>query len=194
MDEVELKFRTRVRLDDIDFATVALCYVNIIAGATFSIGFKYAGTGNLKAKEMIINQIEFFRKQLKVVPATQPCGGPILTNTSVETKNQVDKNTVETCLCVLSFALGMVMAGTCDVECFRQLRVLRKRMEGEMNYGYNMAINMSIGFLFLGSGAYTFSRSQEAISALVCATYPILPNSSSDNRPEKSSSGIKTST
>ena len=60
--------------------------------------------------------------------------------------------------------------------------MLRKRVEGEMHYGYNLAINMSIGFLFLGSGAYTFSRSQEAIAALVCATYPILPSSSSDNR------------
>ena len=55
MEEVEQKFNTRVRLDDIDFATVALCYVNIIAGATFSIGFKYAGTGNTKAKDLIIN-------------------------------------------------------------------------------------------------------------------------------------------
>ena len=87
MDEVEHKFKNRVRLDDIDFATVALCYVNILAGATFSIGFKYAGTGNTKAKELIIRQIEFFRKKLKVVPATQPCGGPILTNTTPETKN-----------------------------------------------------------------------------------------------------------
>ena len=135
----------------------------------------------MKAKELIIDQIDFFRK-LKVVPATQPCGGPILTNTSAETKNQIDKNTVETCLCVLGFALGMVMAGTCDVNSFRQLRILRKRIEGEMHYGYNMAINMAIGFLFLGSGAYTFSRSQQAIAALLCATYPVLPNSASDNR------------
>ena len=105
-----------------------------------------------------------------------------MTNTTVETKNQIDKNTVETCLCVLGFALGMVMAGTCDVDSFRQLRVLRKRIEGDMNYGYNMATNMAIGFLFLGSGAYTFSRSQQAIAALVCSTYPILPDSSSDNR------------
>ena len=75
------------------------------------------------------------------------------------------------------------MAGTCDVEAFRQLRILRKRLEGgEMHYGYNLAINMAIGFLFLGSGAYTFSRSERAIAALVIATYPILPSSPSDNR------------
>jgi anaphase-promoting complex subunit 1 len=76
----------------------------------------------------------------------------------------------------------MVMAGKCDVGCFRIMRVLRKRFEGEMHYGFNMAINMAIGFLFLGSGAYTFSRSNEAIAALLCATYPIFPSSPSDNR------------
>ena len=74
------------------------------------------------------------------------------------------------------------MAGTCDIEAFRQLRILRKRLEGEMHYGYNMAINMAIGFLFLGSGAYTFSRSESAIAALLISTYPIMPSSAGDNR------------
>lgn len=105
-----------------------------------------------------------------------------MTNTTAETKNQVDKSTVETCLCVLAYALGLVMAGTCDTDCFRVLRILRKRLEGEMHYGYNMAVNMAIGFLFLGSGAYTFSRSEKAIAALLISTYPILPSSASDNR------------
>lgn len=180
---MQKKFSARVKLDEIDFATVALCFVNIIAGATFSIGFKYAGTGSPDAKRLIIDQIEYFRKKLKVVPGTQPSGGPILTNTTHETKNQVDKATVDTCLCVLAFALGLVMAGTCDIEAFRELRVLRKRLEGgDMHYGYNMAINMAIGFLFLGSGAYTFSRSERAIAALLISTYPILPSSAADNR------------
>jgi hypothetical protein len=35
-----------ISLEEIDFATVALCYVNIIAGAIFAMGFKFAGTGN----------------------------------------------------------------------------------------------------------------------------------------------------
>ena len=81
------KYGERVKQDEIDFATVALSYVNIVAGATFSIGFKYAGTGSEEAKRLIIDQIEFFRKNLKVVPGTQPRGGPIMTNTTAETKN-----------------------------------------------------------------------------------------------------------
>lgn len=182
MDEIEKEFSKRFSIKEIDFATVSLCYVNIVAGAAFSVGFKYAGTGNLQAKELIVAQIAFFRKQLKVVPGSQPLGGPIQTNTNAQTKNQVDKNTVETCLCVLAISLGMVMAGKCDVGCFRIMRVLRKRFEGEMHYGFNMAVNMAIGFLFLGSGAYTFSRSNEAIAALLCSTYPIFPSGPSDNR------------
>jgi len=76
----------------------------------------------------------------------------------------------------------MVMAGTCDIDSFRVLRVLRKRFEQEMHYGYNMAINMSIGFVFLGNGAYTFNRSDKAIAALLCALYPVFPTSPGDNR------------
>jgi hypothetical protein len=39
--------------DGIDYSTIALCYVNIIAGAVFSIGFKYAGTGNREAFKLV---------------------------------------------------------------------------------------------------------------------------------------------
>jgi anaphase-promoting complex subunit 1 len=78
--------------------------------------------------------------------------------------------------------MSIVMAGTGDVDCFRLLRVLRKRFEHDMHYGYNMAIHMSLGFLFLGSGAYTFSRNNLAIASLLCSLYPIFPTSPSDNR------------
>jgi len=69
-DTIQKKYTQRVKAEEIDFATVALCYVNIIAGASFSIGFKFAGTGSEDAKKLIIDQIEFFRKKLKVVPGT----------------------------------------------------------------------------------------------------------------------------
>ena len=71
--------------------------------------------------------------------------------------------------------MSMIMAGTGDIECFRALRVLRKRFENDMHYGYNMAINMSLGFLFLGTGAFTFSSNDLAIASLLCSVYPIFP-------------------
>jgi anaphase-promoting complex subunit 1 len=78
--------------------------------------------------------------------------------------------------------MSIVMAGTGDVDCFRVLRVLRKRFEHQMQYGYNMAIHMASGFLFLGSGAYTFSRNNLAIAALLCSLYPVFPSTPNDNR------------
>ena len=69
-EEVEKNYSQRVRMDDIDFATVALCYINILTGACYALGFKYAGTGNENAKKLIINQIEYLRKNIKVVPGT----------------------------------------------------------------------------------------------------------------------------
>jgi hypothetical protein len=50
------------------------------------------------------------------------------------------------------------MAGSGDAECFKTLRIIRKRLESEMHYGHNMAINMALGLLFLGSGAYNLSN------------------------------------
>ncbi len=50
---VEKEFSQRISEDEIDYSAIALCYVNIIAGAVFSIGFKYAGQGNKEAFEVI---------------------------------------------------------------------------------------------------------------------------------------------
>lgn len=77
METIDKEFNKRCSTKEIDFATVALCYVNILAGAAFSVGFKFAGTGNPQAKQLIETLIGFFRKQLKVVPGSQPLGGPI---------------------------------------------------------------------------------------------------------------------
>lgn len=64
----------------------------------------------------------------------------------------MDKNTVDSSICICALALSMVMAGSCDIECFRALRVLRKRFEQDMNFGYNQAIFQSLGMLFLSNG------------------------------------------
>lgn len=50
-----------------------------------------------------------------------------------------------------------------------------------MHYGYTMAVHMALGFLYLGSGSYTFSRSNKALAGLLCAVYPVFPSSPSDN-------------
>lgn len=82
-----------------------------------------------------------------------------------QTKNLIDKFTQENCLCMCALAMSLVMAGTGDEECFRSIRIIRKKIEQtgftslEMHYGHNLAINMALGFLFLGSGAFSLGTS-----------------------------------
>lgn len=45
-----------------------------------------------------------------------------------------------------------------------------------------MAIHMALSFQFIGAGRFTFSRSPEAVAALVCALFPKFPTHSNDNR------------
>lgn len=85
-------------------------------------------------------------------------------------------------MCMCALAMSLIMGGTGDAECFRTLRVIRKRLESEMHYGHNMAINMALGFLFLGSGAFTLGRNKFAVASLLCSLYPIFPKDPSDNR------------
>ena len=58
---VEKKFSQQISESEIDYSTVALCYVNIVAGAVFSLGFKYAGTGNKDVFNLILEFTHFFR-------------------------------------------------------------------------------------------------------------------------------------
>lgn len=165
--------------DGIDYSTVALCYSNIVAGAIFSLGFKYVGSGNKEVFALINDYaLNFFRK-LKVIKINKDSVGFVHTNA---TKNSIDRITIDNCLCVCAFAMSMIMAGTGDLECFKTLRIIRKRLELEMHYGFNMAINMALGFLFLGNGSFTFKNDNLSLASLLCSLYPVLPSSPNDNR------------
>jgi anaphase-promoting complex subunit 1 len=51
-----------------------------------------------------------------------------------------------------------------------------------LTYGAHMAISMALGFVFLGAGSRTFSRTSASLAYLVIALYPCFPQTSSDNR------------
>ena len=93
-----------------------------------------------------------------------------------------DRPTLETCLDVATLSLGLVMAGTGDLDALRVMRAQRKRLDAGVTYGNHMAIHMAIGMLFLGGGRYTLSRSNGAIAALVCSLYPRFSLNTSANR------------
>ncbi|CAM9513695.1 unnamed protein product, partial [Hapterophycus canaliculatus] len=88
------------------------------------------------------------------------------------------------CLSTSVTALGMIMAGTGDIECLRVMRELRGRVEGEVGvtYGTHMAIAMSIGLLFLGGGMASLGRENEHVAALLGAFFPRYPAGADDNQ------------
>jgi hypothetical protein len=180
IDKVEKKYQTRIAIEEIDFANIAMLYTYFLTGALFSIGFKYAGSGNRDVFKFLVHHIE------KIIKMNVTCSSKFQANIAHKytnsNKNDIDKRTYETCLWVAGYAISMVMAGTGDVDWFVILRRIRKILEKDMHYGFNMAIHMSIGFLFLGSGKYTFSTSNLSIAALLMALYPKFPDNSEDNR------------
>lgn len=180
IEKIELSYQTRISIDEIDFANISMLYTYFLAGSLLSIGFKYAGSGNREVFEFLNSNIEKIIN-MKVTNSSffQPNIAHKYTNSN---KNNIDKRTYETCLCISAFAISMIMAGTGDVECFVTLRRIRKLLEYDMNYGFTMAIHMAIGFLFLGSGKYTFSTSNLSIASLLIALYPKFPESPQDNR------------
>jgi len=160
-------------IEEIDFSVLANSYVYIIGGALLSLGFKFLGTANQEVASIIISQTNKI-KDFKI----QVLGGPIEVSNS--NKNSIEKQTQMTVICAGALALGLVMAGTSDINSLRYLKTMRKRVEND--YGYNLAVHMAIGFLSLGKSQYSFGNSDFEIAALLLAIYPKFPSSPSDNR------------
>ncbi|KAF5273421.1 hypothetical protein FQA39_LY07438 [Lamprigera yunnana] len=154
---------------DVDYEAMNQAYCNIIAGACFAIGLKYAGSGNHEAFTSLLHFCHMF-----------------ISLTSKSIAELAGKPTIETCLNVLLLSASTVMAGTGNLQIMRIVRHLRRRVglssSAVVTYGSHLAIHMSLGLLFLGGGRYTLSNSPASIAALICAFYPKFPTHSSDNR------------
>lgn len=62
MAATEKKYAQQIGGECFDYATIALCNVNITAGAILSLGYKFAGTGNEAAAALIDRFIHKLRK------------------------------------------------------------------------------------------------------------------------------------
>jgi anaphase-promoting complex subunit 1 len=154
---------------DIDHESNFQAYSNIITGAAFIMGLRYAGTGNQEAFKALKKHLETFISGSMSGPHNEYSG----------------KATIESCSVMILLALSLVFAGTGNLEILRIIRMMRARIgqsNSHVTYGSHMAIHMALGFLFLGGGRYTISRKPEAIAALICALFPKFPNHSNDNR------------
>ena len=93
--------------------------------------------------------------------------------------------TIEQTLCILVLSLGIVMAGSGDLEVTRIARFLGSRVGPKwptVTYGSHMAVHMALGLLYLGGGRFSLSTEPRAVAAMICAFYPKFPTHSLDNR------------
>ena len=142
-----------------------------------AMAFKFAGSGDAQTRDLIIDIINTV---LKV---------EILDNefmTGRTSKNKLDRYSKLSIISVLGLSLAIVCAGYCDLKAFKILKILKRKIKAchdfDAVYGFNMAIHMSIGFLFLGNGTYTFGNSDFQILCLLLSTFPVFPSSINDNR------------
>jgi anaphase-promoting complex subunit 1 len=143
-------------------------FFNILAGLLWSISLKHAGTGDTQVRDFLIRYLDQFMR-ISRLPA-------------LRYDSRLARNTVRNCQDLLALAVATVMAGTGDLELFRRLRALHAQVGPDIAYGSHLAAHMAVGVLFLGGGTYTFSTSNKALAALICAFYPIFPTDVQDSR------------
>lgn len=143
-------------------------FYNILAGLLWSISLKHAGTGNIQVRDFLIRYLDQFMR-ISRLPA-------------IRYDSRLARNTVRNCQDLVALSVATVMAGTGDLELFRRLRALHAQVGPDVLYGSHLASHMAIGVLFLGGGTYTFSTSNKALAALLCAFYPIFPTDVQDSR------------
>lgn len=145
-----------------------MAFYSILAGLLFSLGLRFAGSGNMKVRDLLLKYLDKFRDLVKQPAECYDA--------------QLARNNVQMCQDVIALSAASVMAGTGDLEVLRRLRALHGRDDGDTSYGSHMAAHLAIGALFLGGGTVTFSTNNLAIAALLIAFYPLFPATVQDNR------------
>lgn len=143
-------------------------FYSILAGLLFSLGMRFAGSGNLQVRNLLVKYLDRFRDLAKQPAECYDA--------------QLACNNVQMCQDVVALSAASVMAGTGDLYVLRRLRSLHGRADPHTSYGSHMAAHMATGALFLGSGTVTFSTSNLATASLLIAFYPLFPSSIQDNR------------
>lgn len=154
---------------NVDYNSIRQAHAYITAGLCFSLGLRFAGTGNENAREAIYS---------KIIELQKLRDG----SDSVSTALRPDMPTVELCLGSAAISLAMVMAGTGNLKVFRLLKALRWKCDMDVKYGNHMAYASAIGLLFLGGGTCTLGNEPSDIAALLVSFFPRYPIFTHDNR------------
>ncbi len=163
------QFRAKSKLEDIKMLTTEdLPFYDILTGLCFSIALRFAGSGSLAVRDLLVHFLDQLMRICRIEASTFD--------------KKLTRNTVRNCQDLLALAVATVMAGTGDLVVFRRLRSMHGRDDSDTPYGSHLATHLAIGALFLGGGTFTFGTSNLAIAALLVAFYPIFPSSIQDNK------------
>lgn len=154
--------------------TLTLARANSRAGACLALGLRFAGSASAPTTELLLAQVRHFAAARTALAAAAAAASAPATKAELPT--------AEACLGTAAVAVACVMAGTGDLRVLRLLRVLRRRADLDVSYGFHMAISMAIGLLFLGGGRLTLGTSKPALAALVTALFPRFPLTPTDSR------------
>eukprot|EP00842_Homolaphlyctis_polyrhiza_P003449 jgi/Hompol1/4104/HPOL_001725-RA len=145
-------------------------YAYLMAGACLSLALKFVGTGDQNACACL----KLFLNQCLEKIAAQ--------NDVMDYDAMMLKHAFRSALNVVCTSLGIVMAGTGDLELFTLFKSIHDKISAEITFGNHMATGMAIGFLFLGKGVAALGNSNRAIAVLLMSLFPTYPSSPSDNR------------
>ena len=167
--QLPLVYQHKYKLTTIPILTSEdMPFFNIVAGLCLSIGLRFAGSGALEVRNMLCHYVDQLMRICKL---------PTLSYDS-----RLTRITVRNCQDVAVLAACCVMAGTGDLHIFRRLRSLHGRTDADTPFGSHLAAHFAIGILFMGGGTYTFGTTNIATASLLCALYPLFPNSVLDNK------------
>lgn len=137
-----------------------LSYTNILSGALLSVALCFASTGNTDAKSTLLYYFDHLLNISSIEPTSYDSRATV-----IGVRNSRD---------IAIIGLSLVMAGTGDLDVMRRLRYLQGLHDENTRYGNYMAINMALGFLFLGGGQQAFKVDDDfAIAALLTSLYPM---------------------
>lgn len=89
--------------EDIDYSSIALSYISILAGSILTLGLRYVGTNDKNALNIICKEIE----KLRAMPTTTLKNQNYISYNE-QNKNMVDKYSLDNCLCICAYAISIV--------------------------------------------------------------------------------------
>lgn len=168
-DGLPPEYRARFQLTSITkLYSRDMPFFSILAGLCFALGLRFAGSANVKVRDLLVHYLDEFRRIVQI--------------RAIDFDSELTRSNARMCMDLVALSCASVMAGTGDIIVLRRLRALHGRDDPNTTYGSHLAAHLAIGALFLGCGTCAFGTSNIAVAALLLSFYPLFPANVQDNR------------